>query len=201
MIRPAIRLPRGFKLSALVALAVPAVLGLTALSTLADSSPSPAPGASGSLTGSTALPGDPAHGASLYGQNCATCHGASLEGGIGAVLNPIDKLPGVPDSLDANFLISIITNGRTPQPGDPKQVQMPAKGGNTSLTDQDVRDLAAFIIQQNRIPGGGTYSPGELAKRTILWVSIGIIAMIFITFLLAEYNMRWIARRAAARRK
>jgi hypothetical protein len=32
-------------------------------------------------------------------------------------------------------------------------------------------------------------------------VSIAIIAMGFITFLLAQYNMRWIARRAAARRK
>jgi len=200
MIRPAIRLTRGFKLSALVALAVPALLGLTAISTLADSSPSPS-GASGSRTGSTALPGDPTHGATLYGQNCASCHGANLEGGIGAVLNPIDKLPGVPDSLDPNFLISIITDGRTAQPGDPKQANMPAKGGNTSLTGQDIKDLAAFIIQQNRAGGSPPLSPGELAKRTILWVSIGIIAMIFLTFLLSQYNMRWIARRAAARRK
>jgi mono/diheme cytochrome c family protein len=193
MIRPAIRVTRGFKLSALVALAVPALLGLTAISTLADASPSPSAGA-------TALPGDPGRGATLYGQNCATCHGTSLEGGIGAVLNPIDKLPGVPSSLDPNFLIGIILNGRQPQPGDPKQVAMPAKGGNNSLTDQDIRDLAAYIIQQNQV-GSPPLSAGELAKRTILWVSIGIIAMIFVTFLLAQYNMRWIARRAAARRK
>jgi hypothetical protein len=32
-------------------------------------------------------------------------------------------------------------------------------------------------------------------------VSISLLAMIFITFLLSQYNMRWIARRAAARRK
>jgi hypothetical protein len=32
-------------------------------------------------------------------------------------------------------------------------------------------------------------------------VSIAIAAMFFITFLLSQYNMRWIARRAAARRK
>jgi hypothetical protein len=44
-------------------------------------------------------------------------------------------------------------------------------------------------------------TPGELAKRTILWVAVGIVAMVFITYLLAQYNMRWIARRAAARRK
>ncbi len=179
-------------------LGIPAFLILTALSTLADTSPTPAPTVS---SGASALPGDPQKGATLYAQNCATCHGAGLEGGIGATLNPIEKLPNVPDTLDANFLIDIITNGRVHQSGDPKQTDMPAKGGNTQLTDQDVKDLAAFIIEQNHTVGGGTLSPGELAKRTILWVSIAIIAMGFITYLLSAYNMRWIARRAAARRK
>jgi mono/diheme cytochrome c family protein len=184
--------------SILLALAIPAFVVLTAISTLADSSPSPAPG--GAASGATTLPGDPSRGATLYAQNCATCHGSGLEGGIGATLNPIDKLPGVANSLDPTFLIDIITNGRLPQAGDPKNTQMPAKGGNLSLTDQDVRDLAAYIIVQNRT-GEPPLSPGELAKRTILWVSIGIIAMIFITYLLSSYNMRWIARRAAARRR
>lgn len=197
MIWRAIRLPERLKLSALVALAVPALVAFTAITTLADSSPSPsAPGTA------AALPGDPVKGATLYGQNCATCHGASLEGGIGAVLNPMDKLPGVANPLDPNFLIDIITNGRTPQAGDPKQIAMPPKGGNTALADQDIKDLAAYIIQQNSLGvGSAPLAPGELAKRTILWVSIGIIAMVFVTYLLAQYNMRWIARRAAARRK
>ncbi|HEY0831850.1 MAG TPA: cytochrome c [Candidatus Dormibacteraeota bacterium] len=190
------RLSRGL----LLAVGIPAFLILTAISTLADTSPSPSPGGS-TASGATALPGDPTRGATLYGQNCATCHGAGLEGGIGAVLNPIEKLPNVPNTLDAQFLIDIITTGRQPQPGDPKQIPMPAKGGNNKLTEQDVKDLAAFIIQQNHNPGGAPLSPGELAKRTILWVSIAIIGMGFITYLLATYNMRWIARRAAARRK
>ncbi len=195
MILRAMRLPVGIKLSAVVALAVPALVALTAITTLADSSPTPSPSGS-----AAALPGDPAKGATLYGQNCATCHGANLEGGIGAVLNPIDKMPGVANPFDPTYLIDIITNGRVHQPGDPRSTDMPAKGGNTSLTDQDVKDIAAYIIQQNQT-GSPPLSPGELAKRTILWVSIGIIAMIFVTYLLAQYNMRWIARRAAARRK
>ncbi|HVS48542.1 MAG TPA: cytochrome c [Candidatus Dormibacteraeota bacterium] len=189
------RLPVGIKLSAVVALAVPALVALTAITTLADSSPTPSPSGS-----AAALPGDPAKGATLYGQNCATCHGANLEGGIGAVLNPIDKMPGVANPFDPTYLIDIITNGRVHQPGDPRSTDMPAKGGNTSLADQDVKDIAAYIIQQNQT-GSPPLSPGELAKRTILWVSIGIIAMVFVTYLLAQYNMRWIARRAAARRK
>ena len=184
----------------LLAAAMPVFVVLTAASTLADTSPSPGPSGSSAASGTTALPGDPTAGAALYSANCATCHGASLEGGIGASLNPIDKLPGVPNPLDPAFLINIITNGRQPQPGDPKQTVMPPKGGNAKLTDQNVRDLAAYIIQQNRT-GSPPLSPGELAKSTITWVSIGIIAMLFITYLLSAYNMRWIARRAAARRR
>src|ERR1700674_3790592 len=170
MIWPAMRLKTAFKLPALLAIVVPGLLALTAITTLADSSPSP----SGSPA---ALPGDPAAGASLYGQNCASCHGASMAGVVGPALNPIAQLPGVPNSLDPTFLIDTITNGRKHHAGDPGTADMPAKGANANLTDQNVKDLAAYIIQQNLIPGGGPLSPGELAKRTILWVAIGIIAM------------------------
>jgi mono/diheme cytochrome c family protein len=188
------RLTRGV----LLAVGIPAFFVLTAISTLADTTPSP-PGSS-AASGATQLPGDPQKGATLYAQNCATCHGAGLEGGIGATLNPIEKLPGVSSALDPAFLIDVITNGRKHQPGDPKQTDMPPKGGNDKLTEQDVKDIAAFIIQQNHT-GEVPLSPNELAKRTILWVTIALIAMGFITYLLSTYNMRWIARRAAARNK
>jgi mono/diheme cytochrome c family protein len=193
MIWHAMRLHKGFTVSALVALAVPALVALTAVSTLADSSPSPSASAAG-------LPGDPSKGVALYGANCASCHGASLTGGIGPALNPIEKLPNVANPLDPTFLIGIITSGRIHQPGDPRQTDMPAKGGNSALTDQDVKDLAAYIIQVN-LTGSPPLSPNELAKRTIFWVGIAIVGMLFITLLLSQYNMRWIARRAAARRK
>ena len=183
------RLVKGFKVSALVAVAVPALLLLTAITTLADASPA-------------RLPGDPNHGATLYAQNCTSCHGVNLEGGIGPALNPIEKINGIPDSLDPNFLIDIITNGRKHQSGDPRQTDMPAKGGNANLTAQDVQDLAAYIIQQNQLGAGNApLAPNELAKRTMLWVGIGIVGMVFVTYLLAQYNMRWIAYRAKARRK
>src|SRR5882762_6708270 len=101
MIWRAMRLHRGIKLSALLAIAVPALVALTAVTTMAASSPSPS--ASGAP-----LPGDPVKGEALYGQSgCATCHGASLTGNIGPALNPIFKLPGVTDPLDPAFLIGI----------------------------------------------------------------------------------------------
>src|SRR5467141_3083923 len=111
----------------LLVLGIPAFFILTALSTLADTTPSPASTASGATT----LPGDPEKGQALFAQNCATCHGASLEGGIGPALNPIEKLPGVGNPLDPNYLIGIITNGRT----DNGPV-MPAKARNPRRTDR-----------------------------------------------------------------
>ena len=105
----------------------------------------------------------------------------------------------LPNSLDPSFLIAIITNGRDPQPGDPRQTKMPVKGGAT-ISEQDIKDLASYIIQANRT-GEPPLTPGELAKRTIFFVGVGIVVMVFITYLLAQYNMRWIARRAAARRR
>jgi len=187
-----IRAWRGIKASAVLFLAIPALLGLTAVSTLAESSPSPS---------AAPLPGDPTKGAAAYSAaGCPVCHGASLEGGVGAVLNPIEKMPGVADVLDATYLIDIITNGRKHQPGDPRSTDMPAKGGATTLSDDDIKNLAAYIIEQNHV-GSPPLSANELAKRTILWVGIGIAAMVFVTYLLAQYNMRWIARRAAARPK
>jgi mono/diheme cytochrome c family protein len=183
---------KGLNRFALLALAVPALLAITTLSTLADTSPSP--------SGSPALPGDPVKGETLYAASgCGGCHGAALTGGVGPALNPIEKI-GSLNTLDATFLIDIITNGRKHQPGDPRQTDMPAKGGTLTLTDQDIKDLAAFIIQSN-LSGEPPLPAGELAKRTILWVLIGVGAMSFITYLLAQYNMRWIARRAAARNK
>ena len=183
---PEMRLPKAVKRYGLIAIAVPGLLLLTAISTLADASPSPS---------GAALPGDPANGQTVYQQNCTACHGSSMEGGIGPQLNPITKLPGVPDPLDVTYLINTVTNGLTPASGP----AMPAWKGK--LSDQEIKDVVSYILQQNQIGTANVpLAPGELAKRTIFWVGVGIIAMVFVTFLLAQYNMRWIARRAAARR-
>src|SRR5256886_187112 len=78
------------------ALAIPTFVILSGAVTLAYAQPSPSPSGSSAASGATALPGDPTKGAQLYAQDCSVCHGASLEGGIGPALNPIEKLPGGP---------------------------------------------------------------------------------------------------------
>ena len=78
--------------------------------------------------------------------------------------------------------------------------QMPPKGNCSKCSDQDIKNVAAYIIQQNKTAPGGHLSPAELARSTVTWTTIGILGMLLITWILARYNMRWIARRVAARR-
>jgi mono/diheme cytochrome c family protein len=176
------RKPRWLTASA-VAFLVPGLLIGFATIAFAATTASPAPSGA-------ALPGDPAKGQSLFASaGCATCHGAALGGGIGPPLRPIKNLGDIKDPLDPQYLITTITNGKSGLGG---YGVMPPKGG-ANLTDQDIKDLAAFIIEQNHLTGPVPYTPGELAKSTITWVAIGILAMLALTYFLSRYNMRWIA--------
>jgi mono/diheme cytochrome c family protein len=153
--------------------------------------------ATAALAATTALPGDPTKGQTLYtSSTCSTCHGPSLGGGIGPALHPIKNLGDVKDPLDPQYLIATITAGKNGVGGFG---QMPAKGGDSKLKDQDIKDLAAFIIKQNQIVGPVPLAPGLLAISTIEWVSIGILAMLALVYLLTRYNMRWIARKSGHR--
>ena len=204
-------LRKPIRLSAALALLVPLLVVGFGLTALAASSPAPSaaatpgagasPGASQAAgQGGTNLPGDPAKGEQLYASSgCTTCHGASLEGtsGVGPPLNPIKNLGDTKDPLDPNYIIGTITNGKKGVGGFG---EMPVRGNCTKCSDQDIKDLAAFIIQQNKVAPGGHLSPADLARSTVMWTTIGILGMLLITWILARYNMRWIARRAAARR-
>ena len=135
------------------------------------------------------LPGDPQKGQQVYQEKCTSCHGANLEGGVGAKLNPIQ---GGENNLKPEYLITTISDGKRGEMG-----QMPAWKGQ--IADADIKNLAAFIINENKTKGG-TLSPTELARSNVLWVTIGVGSLVLLTWLLARYNMRWVARRAAERR-
>ena len=179
-----------------IAFAVPFFLVWFGGVALAESSPSPAASLGSASSprpaGGDTLPGDPANGEKVYlgPGGCVTCHGANLGGGIGAKLRPID---GGAANLQPEYLIDVITNGKKGSIG-----VMPARGGQSAdkVSDQDVKDLAAFIISQNRLKGPVGYTPRELAISDIQIVLGGIFLMVVLTWLLSRYNMRWIARRA-----
>ena len=93
--------------------------------------PAPAPAAQGDLDPKTVSPAsaDATHGREVYGKNCAACHGAQGEGGVGP------KLVGLKDRRDFTATVTWIV-----QPS----AKMP-KLYPSALDAQAVADVAAFV--------------------------------------------------------
>jgi len=85
----------------------------------------------------------------VYEANCARCHGAQGEGGIGPVLNRQDKLFA---HLNENYLRTVLTVGGRYVCGDPKSL-MPvwADAGNPPgpLNYRQIEELIAFLLATN----------------------------------------------------
>jgi len=85
-------------------------------------------------------PGNFAQGAQQWADNCARCHSADGKGAF----------PGVPDFTDKDGRLSKpddelfrhVTGGFQ-SPGSP--MAMPPKGGNASLTEQDIQNVIRYL--------------------------------------------------------
>lgn len=97
--------------------------------------------------------GDPLRGRVKYGTDhlalcgrvlCATCHGTDGRGlaGLGPDLVNSPLVRGLPDAQ----LVTFITLGRSARdPANTTGVEMPPRGGNPLLTDQDLADIVAYL--------------------------------------------------------
>lgn len=74
--------------------------------------------------------GDAKHGKELYAANCAACHGATYEGGVGPALKDEKK------RKDAAAIKKQIENPAPPMP----------KLYPSTLSAKDVDDLTAFVL-------------------------------------------------------
>jgi mono/diheme cytochrome c family protein len=91
-----------------------------------------------------ALSGDAAAGESKFQSTCSACHGPDAKGmpNLGKDMTISEFIAG---SSDAE-LLAFIKVGRAP--GDAANttgVDMPAKGGNPALSDQDLANIIAYI--------------------------------------------------------
>ena len=86
-------------------------------------------------------------GASLYGENCASCHGDTLAGN-----DPIPALSG------ANFQTNWKSVGDL---FDKTSTSMPAMAPG-SLTGPQVADVLAYILSINKYPAGTTELPSKV---------------------------------------
>lgn len=101
-------------------------------------------GDSGGDNGGVELEGDAAAGEDVYASTCSTCHGPDGSGidGLGPDLHNNAFVDGKTD----DEMVAFLKEGRPA--GDPANetgVDMPPKGGNPSLTDQDLYDVVAYL--------------------------------------------------------
>lgn len=90
--------------------------------------------------------GDPAAGEEKFNQVCIACHG---EGGVGVegLGKPLTTSEFVSQQSDQE-LLEFIKQGRPiSDPANTTGVDMPPKGGNPALTDEDILDIIAYIRQ------------------------------------------------------
>jgi mono/diheme cytochrome c family protein len=92
--------------------------------------------------------GNVVDGAAIYSGTCTACHGGNLEGidGLGKPLAPSDF---VVSQTEAELAAFIKVGRSTSDPANTTGVDMPPKGGNPSLDDQDLLDVSAYIQSLN----------------------------------------------------
>jgi mono/diheme cytochrome c family protein len=116
------------------------------------------PGPTATPSDATTPPGDAGAGKVVFGTYCAVCHGPQGVQGLpnpgtddGSVpaLNPIDpEFAGASTAEFAANLADIVTHGSVP-PGDQPLIVMPPFGDGLMLTDQQMADVIAYVIELN----------------------------------------------------
>jgi mono/diheme cytochrome c family protein len=91
---------------------------------------------------------DVARGQMTFSSTCASCHGFDARGvmGLGKTLIDSEFVNGL---NDADLVSFIIVGRATNDPLNTTGMQMPGKGGNSSLSDNDIRGLVAYIRSLN----------------------------------------------------
>lgn len=88
--------------------------------------------------------GDPAAGEELYNQVCIACHGPGGQG-IEGLGKPFTTSEFVRTHSDAELLEFVKTGRPMSDPLNTTGVDMPPKGGNPALTDEQILDVIAYI--------------------------------------------------------
>ena len=92
--------------------------------------------------------GDAANGESLYNGSCIVCHGPDGVGveGLG---KPWVGSEFINDSSDDDLVAFLQVGRAADDPANTTGIAMQPRGGNPSLTDQDLRDLVAYMRTLN----------------------------------------------------
>jgi mono/diheme cytochrome c family protein len=88
--------------------------------------------------------GDATAGETLFTGTCVSCHGVDAKGlpGLGKDLTTSEF---VASQTDAQLIEFLKTGRPTSDPANTTGVDMPPKGGNPALDDQDIADIVAYL--------------------------------------------------------
>jgi ubiquinol-cytochrome c reductase cytochrome b subunit len=128
------------------------------------------------------------NGADLYAEQCASCHGPGGKGGVpnpgsedGTVppLAPIDrKFYNSDPRVFAANIDKIIQHGAMPS-GPHPALHMPEWGDSRSLTQQEISNLEAYILEFNGVDRGQIINPG-VQPRTFFFIVAGLYILVFL---------------------
>jgi disulfide bond formation protein DsbB len=102
-------------------------------------------GNGGKESGGTKLNGDPVKGQVAFESTCISCHGNDGQGLPGSGKNLVKKSDWMKKQDDAALLAFVKTGRPTTDPLNTTQVDMPPRGGNPALTDEDLTNIIAYV--------------------------------------------------------
>ena len=88
--------------------------------------------------------GGATEGQQIFKSTCAACHGQNAEGidGLGTQLS---NSSFIQDQSDDDLIAFIVVGRPATDPDNTTGIAMPPKGGNPSLTDQDIADVVDYL--------------------------------------------------------
>lgn len=125
-----------------------AMLAVLAIVAAACSEASSEPTTATTATTAVGAFGDAANGAALYNGSCIACHGP--EGvGVEGLGKPWVGSAFINDSTDEELVAFLKVGRPADDPANTTGIAMLPRGGNPSLTDEDLADLVAYMRQLN----------------------------------------------------
>lgn len=100
-------------------------------------------GASGTPTPAGPV-GDAAKGQTLFAGTCSACHGPDATGVVG-LGKDLTTSTFVAEKSDSELVAFIQTGRPASDPLNTTGIDMPPRGGNPALTDQDLADIVSYL--------------------------------------------------------
>jgi disulfide bond formation protein DsbB len=88
--------------------------------------------------------GDASKGKDKYATTCVSCHGPDAKGmpGLGKDLTTSEYTKSL---TDVDFVDFVLKGRSTSDPANTTGVDMPPKGGNPALTEDDIKDIVSYL--------------------------------------------------------